>query len=1278
MMLDIPELKVNKPLRVGQKITIYKGIYHNQKVIVKALAQEYPDINDLDFLKNEYAILSNIPVSKGIPEVVAFLNENDNVALLLADHDEEVLSTRIERSRLTLKEFLNIGIQLAQILGELHIQGVIHKDINPDNIVLDPRNFTVKLIDFGIATRLSRETQSLKKPEFLEGTLPYLSPEQTGRMNRGIDYRTDLYSLGATFYQLLTGKVPFIFKDPLDMVYSHLAKMPIPPIEINPTIPQVISDIVMKLLNKQPEDRYQNAFGLKHDLENCLEQLETTNKIKPFPLGKKDVRTQFQISQKLYGREQEIKMLLDTFDKTLHENRTSLMLVYGYSGVGKSALVKEIHKSIVEKQSYFAMGKFNPLQKTVPFHAWEEVFNSLVNQTLTASEEKLGEWKQQFLKALSNNGQIIIDHAPELEIIIGKQPQVPDILDPIQKLDRFHHTVQKFLQVFASPQHPLVIFLDDLQWAGTSSIKLIEMLVTQYFVKNLLLIVSYRENEVDSTHPLAQMIKVVKENAKNNVHEILVRPLDQTDIKHLIADSFNCSVEFAEPLAEIFYEKTQGNPFFINQLLQYLYNQGLINFNPESERWEWDIDKIRKEEVSANVVDLMINKFIYKLPEQTRTLLSIAACIGYNFELKTLSELEKVKLETIREILNPAFQEGLIVSTEKKNIYKFLHDNVQEATYQPLSKQQRQFIHYKIGKLLLNQTSKDQIENNIFQIIKQLNAGKDLITDRKEKLALAKLNLMAANRALNESAGALALTYSQIALEQMPSNAWESEYSLIHDIYEQAARAAFFASNYDEMNSFANILLEKTHTLLEKIPIYELQIFSNIFRLKNHEALHIGITVLNLLGMNLSENVTKLSFFLNTMKLKLALSRTPLEDMINVPLMIDPYALAIMRIIPMVARASYISNPPLWLIIQMKGIVLTVKKGISLEAGEFFALSVSIFWYLNDYENLKKAGELSLKLMKKFQPRDKGCNLICNLGFYYSPWTQSLRKGMELIRESAKIALDRGVFAEAGYATNGVCYFKFKAGFSLKNIFEEYSKFFDQAMQLNQQNSLVVLGVVLQACFNLMNEVEDPGRLNGTHFNENAILPLLTKENKLSIYLEIIYMIKANNYIIFNKYNDAFELTKKLEGHKLTPATYPNVDYCFLDSIARLALYTQQSKKLQTNFLKVVNRNQKKLRRWATWAPMNYLHKYYLVKAELLRVQGKMKEAEEFYELAIAGAKENGFLQDEALSNELAAKFYLSSGKEKIGFIYLNEAQYTYLKWGAMAKVLDLRKNYLH
>nr|WP_322715030.1 serine/threonine-protein kinase PknK [Nostoc sp. ChiSLP03a]MDZ8216324.1 serine/threonine-protein kinase PknK [Nostoc sp. ChiSLP03a] len=751
-----------------------------------------------------------------------------------------------------LSTFVGLAIALTNILGRIHAANVIHKDINPGNIVLNLDTGVVKIIDFGIATQFNRTNPTLKSPHILEGTLAYLSPEQTGRMNRLLDYRTDFYSLGVTFYELLTGQLPFSTTDVLELVHCHIAKHPIAPNEINTTIPKPVSDIILKLMAKNAENRYQSAWGIKADLEICAEQLAEIGQISSFQLGLQDASGQFQIPQKLYGRDKEVAMLLAAFVRVacpesnpvaaLPNNsettsqtqqagnpklQVEMMLVSGYAGVGKSALVQEIYKPITQKRGYFTSGKFDQFQRNIPYSAIAQALQKLLQQLLGEPEEQLQQWRSRLLKALGNNGQLIVDVIPEVELIIGKQSPVPEV-GATEAQNRFSRIFQQFIRVFCSTEHPLAIFFDDLQWADSATLRLIELIVLDEQTQFLFLIGAYRDREVTSSHPLTVLLERLRKQG-SVLQEINLAPLTLEPLSQLLAQTLHQNTDTVHSLAELVLHKTKGNPFFVNEFLRMLHRENLLTFDATRLSWQWNMGQIQAQNITDNVVELLLLK-LQKLPQGTQQILRLAACVGAEFDLETLAIVCKQSPQAISLDLLAAIQAELIqpLSELDENLlvkeYKFLHDRVQQAAYALMDESQKQIVHLQIGRTLLEKTLPERQSDRLFEIVDHLNHGIELVTSRPKRDEIAKLNLMAGQKAKGAIAYSTAQNYLATGRAWLTASSWQTKYDLTLELYQETTEVAYLCGDFEQVEYWAAIILQEAKTILDRVKVYKAKI----------------------------------------------------------------------------------------------------------------------------------------------------------------------------------------------------------------------------------------------------------------------------------------------------------------------------------------------------------------------------------------------------------------------------------------------------------------------
>ncbi|AFZ35265.1 ATP-binding region ATPase domain protein [Stanieria cyanosphaera PCC 7437] len=1297
MKTIVAEYNLIEVLYENNTTRVYRASRESEptSVIIKTLKTEYPSLEQIARLRHEYQILQSLNI-EGVVKPLALENYQNGLALILSDFEGETLKNAIAFGNFQLENFLQIAIQLASILAQLHQNNIIHKDIKPQNILINLQKNQVEIIDFSISSRLSKEEQTISNPDLFEGSLAYMSPEQTGRMNRSIDYRTDFYSLGITFYEMLTGQLPFQATDALELIHCHIAKTPLTPKEINRQIPQVVSDLVIKLLSKTAEERYQNALGLKADLEECLTKLKKTGKIDTFVIGKLDQYSQFIISQKLYGREQEVANLINAFERVTL-GATEMILVSGYSGIGKSSLVNEVHKPIVRQRGYFISGKFDQFKRNIPYAPFIQAFQELIRQLLTENQEKIVIWQAKLLETLGTNGQIIIDVIPEVELIIGSQPPLP-VLGAIETKNRFNRVFQQFIQVFCQKKHPLVLFLDDLQWADSASLKLIQLLISNLKSQYLLIIGAYRNNEVNATHPLSLSLEKIQKSGVI-VNNIILQPLQIAHINQLISDTLHTDPKKSLSLAELVLKKTQGNPFFLTQLLKSLDQENLLKFNFDSGCWQWDIEKLKDIDITDNVVDLMI-KQIQKLSSKTQNVLKLAACIGNKFTLdvlsivhqKTLSETATDLWESLRAGLilpfNESYKIPLVISSQATKFlndnqiqptitYKFLHDRVQQAAYSLIADSQKKATHLKIGRLLLKNTPFEEREENIFTLVNQLNYGIDLLTSNSDKIELAELNFIAGRKAKAATAYEPAIRYLKEGLGLLPTKSWKNHYQLTLALYESAIESAYLNGDFEQMEQWAKVALKQTKTPLDKMKVYEVKIQACMAQLRQIDAVKIGLQGLELLDIKLPESPSLLAIEQTMTETATNLTGKKIEDLINLPLMTEADKLTAMRMLTNMGSPTYQAAPALFPLVVCQQVNLSLRHGNSVFSAYGYACyGVILNGIVEDIESAYQFGQLALNLIDKFKALELKTNVFFVTGSCTIHGKVHARETLPLLQDSYSSGLENGQFEYGSYAAAQKCLYSYLIGQELPRLAQEMATTSHALAQLKQKNALSWNQIFQQSVLNLLEPSQNSCGLLGEAYHEERSLPLLEEANDRT-GLHYFYLNKLILCYLFKDYQQALEngwqAEHYLDGVK---AFFVVPVFHFYDSLVRLALYPSASPSQQQQFLNQIKKNQEKMRKWADHAPMNYQHKYELVEAEKARVLSQYWQAMNYYDNAIALASEQGYIQEAALAAELAAEFYFSLGKDRFAQEYLKEAYYGYVRWGATAKVKSIETRY--
>jgi PAS domain S-box-containing protein len=1268
-------------------------ISDGRPIVLKRLKASYVTPDSLVRFKREFEVTSSFQSGpEQINSVIsAFSFETlEGVPTLVLEDFGGISLNQLKKTKTVwdIAEFLNLATQVTDALSQVHARQIMHKDINPSNIVLNPATGEAKLIDFGLSARLPRETISRASTDLMEGTLAYISPEQTGRINRAVDYRTDFYSLGVTFYELLTGKVPFEERDLLALLHSHIAKQPVPPSECNPTIPVTLSKMVMKLLAKNGEDRYQSAYGLLMDLRECQRQWSAGQSIQDFPLAQADISDRFQISQKLFGREEEIAALFSAFQE-VKAGANQFIFISGYAGVGKSRLVNELQIAVTQQGGYFIRGRYGASQAEKPYSALIDALRSLIQQLLSESEESLVGWRKKILDAVGVNGQIILDMIPEAALVIGKQPSHPEHTTGDEQ-NRFHLTLQNFIEAFMSAEHPLVVFLDDLQEADLASCLFLQRFVGSQELHHVMLVGAYRANQLSPEHPFSRFLHQFRESGRG-IKEIKLDPWSLPDIQNLLAQSLSCPIQETISLAEVTLAKTDGNPFFIDEFLHTIYHEGLLRFDRERQGWVWDLPHIQSRRIADNVVDLMAGK-IQEFPEETRETLCLAACIGYEFDLTTLSALVKRTKPETASALWPSLSSGLVFPLTENYVfaeeagsdmdvrYSFAHSAIQQVMYGLNSEEEKQFIHRQIGQHLLVKIPEDQREQRVFELVSHLNLGSTLIQTNEERLELAQLNLLAGQKANGSAAHDAAYKYLQAGLAELRTvpNYWDHYYSLAFDLYSACAEAAYLNGDTVGKDQFLNTLLEHAKPGLGQSYVYEINMHAFNASEDRSNTVRAGLEALRKLNVNFPNKPSPTHVLLALIKTRFLLSGKSMDDLVNLPISEDLVMERIHRIIRVLQSPAYATTPSLIPLLIMKIIELTLKHGIgSLSGFAFVGYGFLLTVALGDFRKGSEFGKMALRMAERIdmeKERNAAKGLHATL---LQPWTEPVRNTLPLLLESYQASRSLvGDYLQASNSAAIYYYHALWAGLRLPELEVEGKKFIHEIREMKQATLLNYQSFSHQALLNLMGQSEDPCKIVGTSYNSDAMLPGHIAMSERSLVISIYLHHLIFNYL-FENYKAALGYLPL--GREYIDAAVGSITsylYPWYESLLYLALWEDALPKDRRKWWTRIRSNQKKSKKWTKFAPENHQHKYLLVEAECARVRGESGRARELYDEAILLARRNQYLNEEALAYELAGRFYVARGINELAQLYLAGAHRTYKAWGAWAKVKHMEEKY--
>jgi predicted ATPase/signal transduction histidine kinase len=1247
-------------------------------------------------LEHEFALRDELEGDWAV-RPVELIRRHLRQVLVLEDQGGEPLDGLLGQP-LDVGMFLRIAIPLAAALGQVHARGLIHKDVKPGNVLVDLARVGagtgggVWLTGFGIASRLPREHQTPAPPEVIAGTLAYMAPEQTGRMNRSIDTRSDLYSLGVSFYEMLTGTLPFTAADPMEWVHCHIARQPVPPSERVSGVPVQLSAIVLRLLAKTAEDRYQTAVGLAFDLRRCLAGWTALGHVERFALGAQDLSDRLVIPETLYGRERETAFLLSAFERVVAQGTPELVLVSGYSGIGKSSVVHELHKMLVPPRGLFAAGKFDQYKRDIPYATLAQAFQSLVRALLGQGETELSRWRDALREALGPNGEVIVQLVPELELVIGKQPAVPE-LPPQDAKHRFQMVFRRFVGVFARPEHPLALFLDDLQWLDMATLDLIEHLVTHPDVRFLLLVGAYRDNEVGPTHPLRRSLATVEASGAR-IQEIVLAPLGPDDVGRLVADALHCDPERAEPLARLVHEKTGGNPFFAIQFLTMLSDEGLLAFDPAAPAWHWDIDRIQAKGYTDNVVELMVGK-VSRLPTETQDALKLLACLGNAAGIATLAMMPgepeaEDREQAMHAALWEAVRAGLLFRQD--GAYAFAHDRIQQAAYSLIPDAHRAEVHLRIGRALLAKAgpslrsgrqgpnpesmTAEELDDSVFEVASQLTRGAALLVDRNEKVRVAMVDLAAARRAKAQAAYASARVYLADGMALLDDTSWASQYGLMFSLWIERAECEFLTGDFEKATQLIGESLARAASKVDQAAVYQVKLLLHIVKSENPQAVASGLTCLRLFGIDLPAHPTWEQVRAEYEMVWQTLDGRSIETLIDLPLMTDPERQAAMQVMSVLTPASYDTDIRLFCLLVCRMVNVSVQHGMSGASAHAYAHLGSILGpVFHRYGDAWRFARLACDLVEKhgfIAYRAKAYNSMA----LAAQWTQPLTTAIDFLRAMFRAATETGDLSYACYAmylsvTNLVV-----RNDPLDAVWRESETALDFVGKAGFRDVADIIRSQQRFVAAMQGRTATLSTFSETHFDEAAFEAQLTPD-RLAQLVCYYWIVKLKSRFLSGDLAEAFaaaEKAKALLG--AAAAQIQLLDYFYYAALTVAALHGNASAGQQREWRDLLTAHQEQLREWADTCPPTFADKHALVSAEIARLDGRDVDAMRLYGEAIRSARQQGFVQNEGLGHEVAAAFYAARGLDEMAQQYRRNARDCYRRWGAEGKVRQLEELY--
>ncbi len=1257
------------PLLEGE-FTVYRCADHGlAPTLLVVAAGENPSASSLKCLEHQYALRTELEATWAA-RPIDLVHREARLTLILEDPGGEPLE-RLLREPLEIAPFLRIAVPLAAAIRQMHARGLIHKDLKPANILVDMASGSVWLTGFGVATRLPRERQALAPPEVIAGTLAYMAPEQTGRMNRSIDSRSDLYAFGGILYQMLTGGLPFAASDPFEWIHCHIARQPVSPSERDDAVPAQLSAIVMKLLAKTPEERYQTAAGVEADLRRCLSSWEARRGIEQFPLAARDVPDRLVIAERLYGREAEIDTLLAAFKRVVDRGTTEFVLVSGYSGIGKSSIVNELHKA-VPPRGLFAVGKFDQYKRDIPYATLAQAFQSLVRQLLSMEITELDLWRNALLEALGPNGQLMVNLIPELALVTGEQPPVPD-LAPQDRQKRFQLVFQRFLNVFARPEHPLALFLDDLQWMDAASLELIGHLVTEPEVQHLMLVGAYRDNEVGPSHPLMRTLESIRKGGRS-IQEILVAPLTPADIGQLIADSVHCERDIAQPLAELVHEKTAGNPFFAVQFLMALAEEELLVFNHGAAVWTWNLPAIHAKGFTDNVADLMTAK-LSQLPDVTKEALGQLACLGNVAQIATMALVYGESEARVHEGLWEAVRAGLVAPVG--DVYAFLHDRVQEAAYALIPKPELAATHLRIGRSLASRVAPGESEDIIFDVVNHFNRSVEMITLQEEREQVAGLNLMAGTRAKNASAYSSALTYLTAGAGLLGGDCWERMYDLAFALELHRAECEFLIGDLAAAEERLLRLSRRTGSLADEAAVAGLRMDLYTLLIRNDSAVAVCLEYLQRVGIEWSPHPTNEDVWQEYERIWQRLGSRSIEELIDLPVMTDSATLATMEVLTKLMPPAFMSDENLACLMSARMV------NLSLEHGNGNASCCGYVWfgmvlgsYFGDHSSALRFSQLSVELISQRGLDAFMARVYMNFG-NGNTWTQHIRSSYAFVQRAFDAANRAGDLVYAGHCWNNLVTIGLACGDALSDVEREAVNGLEFARKLQFGIVVDMITGQLRLIRLLRGLTSEFTSFDDSDFDETEFEQRLEANPNLALPACFYWVRKLQAHVWANDYSSALGAAEKAQELLWTSRPFfEHAEYHFYSGLARAASSDVVPGQGSAEDLVTLTAHYRQMEIWAEHCPSNFEDRRLLLAAEMARLEGRILDAERLYEDAIRIAHESGFVQNEALGNEIAARFYAARNLRTIADSYLEKARYCCLRWGAEGKARQLEQSH--
>ncbi|KAI3593696.1 hypothetical protein D9X30_1423 [Cupriavidus sp. U2] len=1236
----------------------------------------------LDRLVHEYALRDDIDADWAA-RPLTLLRERDTAVLLLDDPGGEPLAPMLG-APMAAAAFLDIAIAMASAVGKLHQRGLIHKDLKPAHFLVAGDRTRAWLIGFGIASRASRGAEPLPEASEIAGTLAYMAPEQTGRMNRAIDARSDLYSLGITFYQMLTGALPFAGSDPIDWVHAHLARLPAPPASRVATVPAILSDLVMKLLAKAPGERYQTAAGLLRDLQHCRQTLQAHGDIAPFALGQGDHSDVFALREHLYGREQTVATLVDTFDRVATTGCSEIVMVSGHSGVGKTSVMQSFARTIAGRGGLCATSKSDaPADAStegpadagarLPYATLAQALRGLLRERLACDPADVASWRTVISEALGPNAGLLVSLLPELETMLGPVPWVPDTQSR-EAGPRLQLALHCLTAALARAAGPLTLCFDDIQWLDNETTALLHQLLTDPATTHLLVVCAYRSQEVDDGHTVTHCVAALRADGASVAH-IELGCLDASDLLRLVAETLHCDATASAPLARLVMEKTAGNPFFATQFLSELATEGLLRFDHSAACWTWDLDQIAAKGFTDNVVALMVGR-IGRLSARTRAALKLLACLGNDTPVETLARAWTREPGELDPAIREAVHAGLV--SRKDHVLRFRHDRILEAAYARIPEPERQAFHLHLGRLLLDRTPTEEIDANVFTIVGQWNRAASQIDTQDERDRLAELNLAAGLRAKSTCANTAALHYLSTGLALLGDDAFARCEALAFSLTRHMAECEFLTGDSARAEPRLAALAARTSSLTALGVVTQLQLGLLLTGGRRVEAVTIGLAYLRRAGIDWTAQPAASVVAQEEALLTSLLDGRDIASLSTLPPMTDAGCLATMRVLTALLQPAWYTDDHLRTLVILRMVNLSISLGNSEESCLAYAWLAMLRTAAAPDETAGIAFQrLALTVAEQQGVERVRARVYQVAGGNLLHWTQPLRVARALLRQALALTAQIGDLTYAAYIRSNLMTHALAVGDPLGrvqhdadtgSVFAWGPRFALVADRLAAQRQLVRTLRGLTPVF---------GRFDTRDFSEAAFEARLDSDVGLRLASCWYWIRKLQARYLAGEAAQALDAAERARALLWTsPAYFEQAEYHFYAALARAACCNPAVADDLAIHLPVLAGHHRQLAQWARRCPATFAHRALLVEAEIARLEGRDIDAMRGFETAIGSARDSDLIHMQALANELAARFYLSRRLDNVALVYLRQARHGYLHWGADAKVWQLDRQH--